>query len=175
MRVAPVTDADRDALSALLVETVAANGSVGFMHPLPLAEADAFWTQALASAARGERIILGAWRDGVLVGTGTLVLIGAPSQPHRAELTKVMTTRSVRGGGIGAALVGALEQAARDAGRTLITLDATVIEGATSLYRRLGYEVVGVLENYVVDEHHEVLLRKHSGSWEGFRRSRPPR
>jgi tRNA(Arg) A34 adenosine deaminase TadA/GNAT superfamily N-acetyltransferase len=148
VRIAPVTEADRDALSALLVETVAANGSVGFMHPLPLAEAAAFWTQAFASAARGERLILGAWRDDALVGTGTLLLIGAPSQPHRAELTKVMTTRAVRGEGVGAALVLALEQAARNAGRTLVTLDAAVIEGATSLYRRLGYRSAGDIPDY---------------------------
>ncbi|HWU71190.1 MAG TPA: tRNA adenosine(34) deaminase TadA, partial [Pseudoxanthomonas sp.] len=81
MRIAPVAEADRDALAGLLIETVAANGSVGFMHPLPLAEAQAFWSQALASAARGERVVLGAWLGDVLVGTGTVVLAMAPSQP----------------------------------------------------------------------------------------------
>ncbi len=148
MRIAPVTDADLDALSALLIQTVAANGSVGFMHPLAPADARAFWVQALASAVRGERVVLGAWRDGVLVGTGTVAFVAAPSQPHRAELTKVMTTQLVRGEGIGALLVAALEQAARDAGKTLLTLDAAVIEGATSLYRRLGYRSAGDIPDY---------------------------
>lgn len=148
MRIAPVTDADAEALSALLIETVAANGSVGFMHPLPLADARAFWAQALASAMCGERVVLGVWLDGALVGTGTVVLAMAPSQPHRAELTKVMTALSVRGTGIGAALVAALEQAARDAGKSLLTLDASVIEGATTFYRRLGYHSVGDIPGY---------------------------
>ena len=75
MHIAPLTEADLDALSALLIETVAANGSVGFMHPLAEADARAFWSQALASASRGERIVLGAWRGDQLVGTGTLVLL----------------------------------------------------------------------------------------------------
>ena len=148
MRIAPVTDADTDALTALLIETVAANGSVGFMHPLSLADARAFWSQALASAMRDERVVLGVWLDGALVGTGTVVLAMAPSQPHRAELTKVMTALSVRGTGIGAALVAALEQAARDAGKSLLTLDASVIEGATTFYRRLGYHSVGDIPGY---------------------------
>ena len=35
----------RNALSELLVETVASGGSVSFMHPLPLETADAFWRE----------------------------------------------------------------------------------------------------------------------------------
>jgi tRNA(Arg) A34 adenosine deaminase TadA/GNAT superfamily N-acetyltransferase len=148
LRIAPVTDADLDALSALLIETVAANGSVGFMHPLPESDAQAFWSQALASAARGERIVLGAWRDEKLVGTGTLALAMAPSQPHRAELTKVMTAKSARGAGVGAALIAALEQSARDHAKSLLTLDAAVIEGATAFYQRLGYRSAGEIPDY---------------------------
>ena len=148
LRIAAVTDADRDALCALLRETVAGNGSVGFMHPLSEADAQAFWTEALASAARGERIVLGAWRDGRLAGTGTLVLAMAPSQPHRAELTKVMTAQSARGSGVGAALIAALEQSARDHGKSLLTLDAAVIDGATAFYRRLGYRSAGDIPDY---------------------------
>ena len=148
LHIAPAVEADRDALAALLVETVANNGSVGFMHPLLLAEAQAFWAQALASARRGERVVLVARRDGAVVGTGSVVLAMAPSQPHRAELTKVMTALSVRGAGVGASLIAALEQAALDAGKTLLTLDASLIEGATTLYRRLGYHSAGDIPDY---------------------------
>ncbi|MBS0224816.1 MAG: tRNA adenosine(34) deaminase TadA [Proteobacteria bacterium] len=118
------------------------------MHPLPIADADAFWSQALASAARDERIILGAWQGERLAGTGTLVLAMAPSQPHRAELTKVMTAQSARGSGVGAALIAAIEQVARGHGKSLLTLDAAVIEGATTFYRRLGYRSAGDIPDY---------------------------
>lgn len=148
LRVVPAEGADRDALAQLLVETVAGNGSVGFMHPLGLDEARAFWDGALQSAARGERVVLCAWLEGRLVGTGTLVLVPAPSQPHRAELTKVMTTASLRGSGIGARLVGALEQAARGRDRRLVTLDVSLVEGATEFYRYLGYHVAGDIPEY---------------------------
>jgi len=148
LHIAPATEADLDALSALLIETIAGNGSVGFMHPLAEEDARAFWSQALASASHGERVVLGAWRDDRLVGTGTLVLAMAPSQPHRAELTKVMTAHAARGEGVGAALIDALEQSARSHGKSLLTLDAAVIEGATTFYRRLGFHSAGDIPNY---------------------------
>lgn len=148
VRIAPVASADRDALAALLVETVAANGSVGFMHPLAVADALAFWERALESAERGERVVLGAWHDDTLVGTGTVVLAMASSQPHRAELTKVMVEPSLQGQGIGEALVGALEQAARERSKTLLTFDASTVGGATAFYRRLGYHGAGDIPDY---------------------------
>jgi ribosomal protein S18 acetylase RimI-like enzyme len=40
---------------------------------------------------------------------------------------------------------------------------------AQRLYHRLGYETVGVLKRFVVDEHDEWLLRKTQGSWQAFR------
>lgn len=146
--IGPAGPADRQALAAILVATVADNGSVGFMHPLGLDEALVFWDSALQAATRGERIILCARRGDELLGTGTLALVQAPSQPHRAELTKVMTTANARGRGIGAALVRALEQAARDHGRHLITLDASLVGGAITFYRRLGYRPAGDIPQY---------------------------
>ena len=51
----------RNALSEILIETVAHGGSVSFMHPLQPNAAEAFWDNALAAAGRDERIIFGAW------------------------------------------------------------------------------------------------------------------
>jgi ribosomal-protein-alanine N-acetyltransferase len=34
---------------------------------------------------------------------------------------------------------------------------------AHNFYRRLGYEQIGVLTNYLVDGHHEILMRKTKG------------
>src|SRR3979490_1067358 len=63
----------REALSESLVEAVASGGSVSFMHPLALEVADTFWEGSLAAAARGERIVLGAfpfrfYRNGKALG-----------------------------------------------------------------------------------------------------------
>ncbi len=148
VRIGPACADDLDALAALLVETVAANGSVGFMHPLDIADARAFWHGALQSAARGERIVLCA-RDGDrLLATGSLLLVAAPSQPHRAELTKVMVTASARCHGVGTALVAALERTARAQGRRLITLDASLVDGPVAFYRGLDYRTAGDIPDY---------------------------
>ena len=61
-------------LSEILIETVANGGSVSFMHPLAEHEANEFWQSSLAAAARGERIVLGAFDGDDVVATVTLQL-----------------------------------------------------------------------------------------------------
>ena len=99
----------RASLSEMLIEAVAHGGSVSFMHPLPSEVANAFWEKSLAAAARGERIVLGAFDGEQLVGTVTLVLDLAPNQPHRAEIAKMITRVSHRGRGVATALLRAAE------------------------------------------------------------------
>ena len=155
LTVAELTDLPRirSALSDLLVETVACGGSVSFMHPLPFATADAFWRDSLASAARGERIVLGA-RDGEnLVATVTLLLSLAPNQPHRAEIAKMMTKVSHRHRGIATALMRAAERLAIERGRTLLVLDTAVEDGASGLYERLGFNLAGIIPDYALKPH----------------------
>ncbi|HXQ11153.1 MAG TPA: hypothetical protein VN805_09200 [Caulobacteraceae bacterium] len=65
-------------LSDLLVAVVAAGGSVSFMHPLPPADAEAFWAGSLAAADRGERVVLGARMGGRVVATVTLAFVPWP-------------------------------------------------------------------------------------------------
>src|SRR5882757_6272493 len=89
----------RSTLRDILIETVADGGSVSFMHPLAPDAAEAFWTGALAAAGRGERMVLGAWDNGALVGTVTLLLDCPPNQPHRAEIAKLMVRPAHRGRG----------------------------------------------------------------------------
>jgi len=89
-----------DALADILVETVAAGGSVHFMHPLALADARDFWAKAFAAAARGERIVLGAYDGETLISTVSLLLDTPPNQRHRAEIGKMMTHPRHRGRGL---------------------------------------------------------------------------
>lgn len=139
-----------EALSALLIETVANDGSVGFMHPLDAQAARAFWSASLAAAERDERIVFGA-RDGdALVGTVTLQLTLPPNQPHRAEIAKLMTRPSHRGRGIGAALVRAAEAQAAERGRTLLVLDTASDGRAAGLYEQLGYTFAGEIPGYAL-------------------------
>jgi ribosomal protein S18 acetylase RimI-like enzyme len=142
----------RRALSEILVEAVAGGGSVSFMHPLPLAEADAFWAGSLAAAARGERVVLGAF-DGDLVGTVTLLLSFPPNQPHRAEIAKMMTRISHRGRGVAKALMRAAERLAAERAKTLLVLDTATEGGASGLYEGLGFVFAGEIPDYALKPH----------------------
>jgi ribosomal protein S18 acetylase RimI-like enzyme len=141
------------ALSEILIETVASGGSVSFMHPLAPEAAFAFWRGSLAAAGRGERIILGAFDGDELIGTVTLLLDLPPNQPHRAEIAKMMTRVSHRGRGAATALMRVAERLAAERGRTLLVLDTAVEDGASRLYEALGFSLTGVIPDYALKPH----------------------
>jgi ribosomal protein S18 acetylase RimI-like enzyme len=141
------------ALAELLIETVAAGGSVGFMRPLEPEVALAFWTGSLRSADAGERVVLVARSGHLLVATVTLILATQQNQPHRAEIAKLMTRAAHRGHGVARSLMGRAEQIAAERGRTLITLDTAQEDGAAGFYERIGYQPVGVIPDYALKPH----------------------
>jgi ribosomal protein S18 acetylase RimI-like enzyme len=142
----------RAMLSEILIETVANGGSVSFMHPLSQ-EAEAFWSNALSAAGRGERIILGAFDGDRLIGTVTLLLDLPPNQPHRAEIAKMMTRVSHRHRGIATALLREAERIAIARGRWLLVLDTAEDEGAAGLYERMGFKLTGLIPDYALKPH----------------------
>ena len=155
IRIEPLTSSATNctALGEMLVETVANGGSVSFMHPLALQTAEAFWREALASADRGERIVLGAFDGDRLIGTVTLLLDLPPNQPHRAEIAKMMTCLSHRHRGVATALLREAERMAIARGRWLLVLDTAEDEGAAELYERMGFKLTGLIPDYALKPH----------------------
>jgi GNAT superfamily N-acetyltransferase len=143
----------RASLSEMMIEAVAHGGSVSFMHPVPLEAAEAFWRDSLGAAARGERIVFGAFDGEQLIGTVTLLLNLPPNQPHRAEIAKMMTRVSHRHRGVATALLHAAESLALEHGRWLLVLDTAEDEGAAGLYERLGFKLTGVIPDYALKPH----------------------
>src|SRR5262245_40177185 len=122
------------------------------MHPLPRAKAVNFWQNALASAARGERIVLVAEEvdSNAIVGTVQVVHATPENQPHRADVAKMLVYRRARRRGVGTALMQAAEAAAREAGKTLLVLDTVTGGDAERLYARLGWQRCGVIPGYAL-------------------------
>src|SRR5436190_5994673 len=114
-----------EGLADVLLDCVEGGASVGFMHPLPRAKAVAFWQNVLASAERGERIVLVAEEcdTKTIVGTVQVILAMPDNQPHRADIAKMQVHRRARRRGLGAALMRAAEDAAQAVGKTLLVLD----------------------------------------------------
>jgi ribosomal protein S18 acetylase RimI-like enzyme len=87
---------------------------------------------------------------GRIVGTVQIDLGTPPNQPHRADVLKMLVHPDARRRGIARALMLAVEELARQSGRTLLTLDTVTGGNAEGLYRSLGYLTVGVIPGYAL-------------------------
>jgi GNAT superfamily N-acetyltransferase len=138
-------------LSAVLVDCVHAGASVSFMAPLDRGRADRFWREVGDGVGAGERILLVAEdAGGTIVGTVQVVHAWAQNQPHRADLAKMLVHPSARRRGVGERLVRAAEEAALEAGRTLLVLDTVTGSDAERLYARCGWVRVGEVPEYAL-------------------------
>jgi GNAT superfamily N-acetyltransferase len=137
-------------LAEILLACVRDGASISFMASLTLDEARAFWRAKAKEVAVGQRILLGAYADAELVGTVTVDCAMPPNQPHHAAVQKMLVHPGFRRRGLARLLMRGAEQAARAAGRTLLTLD-TASEAAETLYRSEGYVCVGVIPRYALN------------------------
>jgi predicted GNAT family N-acyltransferase/predicted GNAT family acetyltransferase len=131
-------EADRPALAALRHEVFV----VGQGVPAAL-EQD-------ARDATAEHVV--ALRDGVVVGTGRLLLDDGPT----AVVGRMAVAEAERGSGVGAAVLRRLEDRAVELGRTAVELHAQV--HARGFYDRLGYAAVS--EVYLEAGIEHVSMRK---------------
>jgi GNAT superfamily N-acetyltransferase len=148
-RIEKATESDVDGLCDVLIDCVEGGASVGFMQPMTRDKALRFWRKVADSAAREERILFVAEEEGQIVGTVQVVFDLPENQPHRADVNKMIVRRSQRKKGVGEALMRAAEDAAKQAGRTLLVLD-TASADAERLYERCGFHRVGAVPNFAL-------------------------
>lgn len=146
---APAAAAAVDELAEVLADCVAGGASVSFMSPFSPADAAAYFRQVIASVGRGETVLVAARTGGKIVGTVQLGLDTPPNQPHRADVKKMLTHRSARRRGVGAAMLARVEAEAKQRGRTILVLD-TASGDAERLYSRAGWQRVGVIPDYAL-------------------------
>jgi len=141
-------------LAEVLHAAVNAGASVSFILPFPIDDAIAFWERKVVPfVAAGTRRVLIAKRGARIVGTVQLELCMPPNQEHRAEVLKLLVHPAARRLGIARALMLALEDVARAANRTLITLDTRTGDLAEPLYKSLGYLLAGIIPRYARKPH----------------------
>lgn len=145
----PAATAAVSALANVLLDCVARGASVGFMAPLGRPRAEAFWSGVAEGVARGDRRLIVALIGETIVGTVQVMFAGPDNQPHRADVAKMLVHGDYRRRGIGEALMAAAEEAARDAGRTVLVLD-TASDAAERLYTRAGWTRLGVIPDYAL-------------------------
>jgi acetyltransferase len=150
---APVPPRDRTALTALLRECVHAGASIGFLAPLAVEAAEAYWAKIFGDLSGGFRVLLVA-RDaaGAIVGAAQLACESRANGRHRGEVQKVMVLPAHRRRGIAAQLMAALEAEARRRGLSLLFLDTSDSRaGARAFYEKLCYTYVGGIPGYALD------------------------
>jgi len=154
----PGSQDELERLAEILHATVHDGASVSFVLPFSMDEARAYWRDSVAPAAQaGRRRVLVARLDGRIAGTVQLDLATPPNQPHRAEVMKLLVHPDSRRRGIARALMQEIEVAAREARRTLLTLDTRTGDNAEPLYVSLGYIRAGVIPRYACDPKTGVL------------------
>jgi ribosomal protein S18 acetylase RimI-like enzyme len=103
--------------------------------------------------------------DGAWAGFLILYLHG----PFRGYVQTICLRESCRGRGVGSAVLAWAEaRIFRDSPNVFLCV-SDFNTAALRLYRRLGYEVVGPLPDFLVTGSAELLLRKTRGPWAGFR------
>jgi GNAT superfamily N-acetyltransferase len=147
---AAAAETEIDALSDILQDCVAGGASVNFVQPYTLADAARFWRRMIPSIAAGENILLVARHEGRPAGTVMLGLDTPPNQPHRADVKKLLVHRRARRQGLARALMLAVEQEARNRGRSLLTLDTEHGSPAEGMYKGLGYTPFGIVPRYAI-------------------------
>lgn len=146
-----INDSELRGLSEVLIDCVEGGASVSFMLPMTPAKADAFWSSVAAGVVKGERIVIVAEDAAAgIVGTVQVLLNQPENQPHRGDIAKMLVHRRARRLGVGAAMLEAAEQSAREVGKTLLVLDTVSGSDAERLYVRQGWQRCGEIPNYAL-------------------------
>jgi GNAT superfamily N-acetyltransferase len=135
-------------LIELFRETVNGGVPMGFLPPLTQDQGRNYWLSVRTELQAGTRLLLAAFTENGLVGSGQLALATRPNAPHRAEVEKLFVTTALRGQGVGKLLMGALHEAATQRGRYLVLLNTRHGSRAESFYKELGYREVGPIPGW---------------------------
>ena len=149
IKISTLTPADfaraLDDHARLLHHCVEAGAPVGFLWPFSVADARTYFESLLPAVKAGKRVMLAATREERMVGSMQLDLDLPPSQSHRAGGRKLLVHADMRNQGLGAALMFAMEDEARKAGRVLVDFVALAGGGPERLYVSIGYKIAGII------------------------------
>lgn len=95
-----------------------------------------------------DHVLLVGERDGEIVAMAQLVRARATNATHRAEVRRVAVAAGARGGGIGARMMRAIDDAARTRTITLLWLTTHARTAACAFYEEAGYTRLGVMPSY---------------------------
>lgn len=143
-------DAAIPTLAEHLQESVDQGASLGFNAPLSARDALEYWLSVRSQMESGARVVLAAYMQDRVIGSGQLSLAPWTNGRHRAILEKLIVSGAMRGRGIGKALINSLHDAARMRGRSLLLINARRDDPAERLYKSMGYREFGIIPGYTI-------------------------
>jgi ribosomal protein S18 acetylase RimI-like enzyme len=108
-----------------------------------------------------------ARQDGQVVGFVILLMHG----PLRGYIQTVGVMPEHRGRGIGSRLIRFVEERIFQESPNVFLCVSSFNTRAQDFYRRLGYDVIGEIKDFIVAGHSEILLRKTRGALVDFKPS----
>jgi len=88
-------------------------------------------------------------------------------------IQNIALSEEARGKGIGEAAIRHIEEIIFQSTPNVFICASSFNLGAQKLYQRLGYEIVGILKDYIIKGHDEVLMRKTKGPIHNFKKQKP--
>ncbi len=98
----------------------------------------------------GELVVLGAFVDGTLAGTVTLIFSAPPNQPHKGDIAKLLVSPNFRRMGLATELMNAAEDLARELDRNLLVLDTLAGTPAEIFYEQQGWTKIGEIPRFAL-------------------------
>ncbi len=126
------------------------------------------YTESVRILQDAEKEVYVAYQQDELVGFVIIDMKGA----FRGYIQTVCVLTEWRGQGAGSKLIAFAEERIFRAAPNVFMCVSSFNQQAQRLYERLGYEKIGVLTNYIVSGHDEILLRKSLASWSEFQSQR---
>jgi ribosomal-protein-alanine N-acetyltransferase len=126
------------------------------------------YDESLAIVSDSSRESFWVEREGEWAGFLLLSMQG----PFCGYIQTVCLRPESRGKGIGTEIVAWAEAHIFRESPNVFMCVSDFNPGAYKLYQKLGYEMVGRLENYLVQGSAEILLRKTAGPWSEFHATR---
>jgi len=115
-----------------------------------------------------EREVYVALSGGRILGFVVIIMEG----PFVGYIQSIAVTPGMRGRGVGTGLMRFAEDRILSQTPNVFICVSSFNPRAERLYRRLGYQVIGELKDWIVAGHSEILLRKTAGPLYGFQPGR---
>ncbi|MBN8836277.1 MAG: GNAT family N-acetyltransferase [Sphingobacteriia bacterium] len=122
------------------------------------------YEQCLQAFEGNFREVFVAKEKGVLLGFIILQMQGT----FKGYIQTVAVAENARDKGIGSQLIGFAEEKILRTSPNIFICVSLFNHQAQKLYKRLGYEEVGILKDFIVNGFDEILMRKSFGSLSGL-------